>query len=98
VWSKQASKHCLAVNLKLDISIVREFLSQEEFHLLDGSPDSPAMSTGPVTAEFLSAGVVCSISLQSLRTSRFCVGSSNARSCTEFCVDRRGRDYEQSPP
>ncbi len=46
---------CFAVNLKLDISIVREFLSREEFHLLDGSPDSPAMSTGPVTAEFLSA-------------------------------------------
>jgi AraC-like DNA-binding protein len=46
---------CLAVNLKLDISIVREFLSQEEFHMLDVPPDSPAMSTGQVTAEFLSA-------------------------------------------
>jgi AraC-like DNA-binding protein len=48
-------KPCLAVNLKLDISIVREFLSQEEFHMLDVSLDSPAMSTGQVTAEFLSA-------------------------------------------
>jgi AraC-like DNA-binding protein len=46
---------CLAVNLKLEISIVREFLSQEEFHMLDLPPDSPAMSTGQVTAEFLSA-------------------------------------------
>jgi AraC-like DNA-binding protein len=45
---------CLAVNLKLDISIVREFLSREEFHA-DVPPESPAMSTGPVTAEFLSA-------------------------------------------
>jgi AraC-like DNA-binding protein len=46
---------CLAVNLKLDISIVREFLSREEFHTLDPFPDNPAMSTGPITAEFLSA-------------------------------------------
>jgi AraC-like DNA-binding protein len=46
---------CLAIKLKLDISIVREFLSREEFHTLDVLPDSPAMSTGPVTAEFLSA-------------------------------------------
>ena len=46
---------CLAVSLKLDISIVREFLSREEFHTLETPPDTPAMSTGPVTAEFLSA-------------------------------------------
>ena len=46
---------CLAVSLKLDISIIREFLSREEFPLLDASPDSPAMSTGRVTVEFLSA-------------------------------------------
>jgi AraC-like DNA-binding protein len=45
---------CLAVTLKLDISIIREFLSREEFHMLDVPPDSPAMSTGQVTAEFLS--------------------------------------------
>jgi hypothetical protein len=45
---------CLAVNPKLDISIVREFPSQEEFHTFDMPPDSPAMSTGQVTAEFLS--------------------------------------------
>ncbi len=46
---------CLAVTLKLDISIVREFLAREEFHMLDVTPDTPGISTGPVTAEFLSA-------------------------------------------
>ena len=46
---------CLALTLKLDIAIVREFLSREEFHTLDTSPVSPAMSTGPVTVEFVSA-------------------------------------------
>jgi len=46
---------CLAVSLKLDISIVREFLSREEFHSAELAPDSPAMSTGPVTAELLNA-------------------------------------------
>jgi AraC-like DNA-binding protein len=46
---------CLAVALKLDISIVREFLSREEFHMLDVPADTPAMSTGEVTAEFLGA-------------------------------------------
>ncbi len=46
---------CLAVTLKLDISIVREFLSREEFHMLEAPPDSPAMSIGLVTAEFLGA-------------------------------------------
>ena len=46
---------CLAVNLKLDILIVREFLSQEEFHMLGLPPESPAMSTGSVTSDFLSA-------------------------------------------
>jgi len=48
-------KPCLAVSLKLDISIVREFLSREEFPLSGAPPESPAMSTGPVTVEFLSA-------------------------------------------
>jgi AraC-like DNA-binding protein len=46
---------CLAIALKLDISIVRECLAREEFRMLDVPPDSPAMSTGPVTPEFLSA-------------------------------------------
>jgi AraC-like DNA-binding protein len=46
---------CLAINLKLDIAIVSEFLSREEFQSLDDTPDGPAMSTGQVTADFLSA-------------------------------------------
>jgi AraC-like DNA-binding protein len=46
---------CLAVAMKLDISIVREFVSREELLMLDMPADSPAMSTGTVTAEFLSA-------------------------------------------
>ncbi len=45
---------CLALALKLDIAIVREFLSREEFHALDLAPESAAMSTGAVSAEFLS--------------------------------------------
>jgi AraC-like DNA-binding protein len=46
---------CLAVALKLDISMVREFVSREEFLMLDVAADSPAMSTAPVTEEFLGA-------------------------------------------
>lgn len=46
---------CLAVTLKLDIAMVREFLGREEFHMLEAPPDSPAMSTGQVTPEFLGA-------------------------------------------
>ena len=46
---------CLAVSLKLDISIVREFLSREEFHGSGEGSERPAMSTAPVTAELLSS-------------------------------------------
>lgn len=46
---------CLAAKLALDISIVREFLSQEEFQALDTPPGSLAMSTAQVTPEFLNA-------------------------------------------
>jgi AraC-like DNA-binding protein len=46
---------CLALSLTLDISIVREFLSREEFPNRDMPTDCPAMSTVAVTAEFLSA-------------------------------------------
>jgi AraC-like DNA-binding protein len=48
------SAPCLAVSLKLDISIIREFLVREDFHRSD-APDGPAISTGVVTAEFLDA-------------------------------------------
>jgi AraC-like DNA-binding protein len=46
---------CLAVTLKLDISIVREFLGREEFRARNEAPGRPARSTGKVTAEFLGA-------------------------------------------
>jgi AraC-like DNA-binding protein len=46
---------CLAISLKFDISIVREFLSREEFHSFEAAPNSPALSIVPVTAAFLSA-------------------------------------------
>src|SRR5690606_25917545 len=49
------SSPCLAISLKIDISIVREFLSREEFHALEAPLESPAMTTGPVTPEFLDA-------------------------------------------
>jgi AraC-like DNA-binding protein len=46
---------CLAVTLKLDISMVRDIVSREEFHIPDVPLGHPAMSTAPVTSEFLSA-------------------------------------------
>ncbi|NDJ11606.1 MAG: AraC family transcriptional regulator [Acidobacteriia bacterium] len=51
---------CLAVSLKLDIAVVREFLSHPDFHLPVGPSGlaistSLAITTGPITAEFLDA-------------------------------------------
>jgi AraC-like DNA-binding protein len=46
---------CLAISLKLDIGIVREFLSREEFHILEPPAESPALSTVSVTTDFLGA-------------------------------------------
>lgn len=46
---------CLAVSMKLDIALVREFLSREDFHTPGTPPDRPAISICPVTMEFLSA-------------------------------------------
>lgn len=46
---------CLAMALKLDMSMIREFLGREEFLAVDAPPDSPAMVTGELTAEFLDA-------------------------------------------
>jgi len=46
---------CLAVALNLDLSIVREFLSREEFHTREVPTESPGMCICPVTLEFLSA-------------------------------------------
>ncbi len=46
---------CLAFALKIDISIVREFLAREEFHIGDALQANAAMCTGQTTAEFLNA-------------------------------------------
>jgi AraC-like DNA-binding protein len=46
---------CLVLSLKLDMSMVRELLSREEIHVAEGPADSPAMSIGETTPEFLSA-------------------------------------------
>ena len=46
---------CLALAIKLDMSIVREFLGREEFHLVDPVAVSTGMSIGETTVEFLSA-------------------------------------------
>ena len=55
VSQASAETPCLAVSMKLDMSIVREFLSREEFYKLGAPPDRRAISICPVTVEFLSA-------------------------------------------
>lgn len=46
---------CLALTLKLDMSMVRELLGREEIQVAEAPIDKPAMSTGETTPEFLSA-------------------------------------------
>jgi AraC-like DNA-binding protein len=46
---------CLAMSLKLEMPVIRELLSQEEMHVPEAPPDTPAMATGEATVEFLSA-------------------------------------------
>jgi len=46
---------CLAMSLKLEMPVIRELLSREEIHLAAAPSHSPAMATGALTAEFLSA-------------------------------------------
>ena len=56
-WVAEATPEvpCLVLSLKLDISMVRELLSREEIHVADAPSDSPAMSIGETTPEFLGA-------------------------------------------
>ena len=56
-WVAEATPEfpCLVLSLKLDISMVRELLSREEIHVADAPSDTPAMSIGETTPEFLSA-------------------------------------------
>jgi AraC-like DNA-binding protein len=46
---------CLALSLKVEMSVVRKLLSQKELDLAETPSDSPAMATGEATTEFLSA-------------------------------------------
>ncbi len=46
---------CLALALKLDMTVVREILLREEVGAAEPVPDSPAMATGETTTELLDA-------------------------------------------
>ena len=56
-WVAEATEEvpCLALSIKLDMSIVRELLSREEIHVAEAPSDSPAISIGETTPEFLNA-------------------------------------------
>ena len=49
------AKPLLAVAIKLEMTVVREFLSREEVHVREVSSDSFGMVTGEITVELLSA-------------------------------------------
>jgi len=49
------AKPLLAMAIKLEMPVVRELLSRDEIRVRDTSSDSPAMVTGEITAELLSA-------------------------------------------
>jgi AraC-like DNA-binding protein len=46
---------CLAISLKLQMPVVRELLSREEIEVAEAPPDSPGMTTGETTVDFLDA-------------------------------------------
>ncbi len=50
-WVAEATEEvpCLALSIKLDMSMVRELLSREEIHVAEAPSDSPAMSIGETT-------------------------------------------------
>lgn len=50
-----AGTPCLAMSVKLEMAVVRDLLSREEFQTLETADGPPAMTTGEVTAEFLDA-------------------------------------------
>jgi AraC-like DNA-binding protein len=56
-WVAKATAEapCLVLSLKLDMPMVRELLGREEIHVAESPSDSPAMSIGKTTPEFLSA-------------------------------------------
>jgi AraC-like DNA-binding protein len=56
-WVAEATEEvpCLALSIKLDMPMVRELLSREEMHIAEAPSDSPAISIGQTTPEFLNA-------------------------------------------
>src|SRR5438093_7985936 len=56
-WVAEATEEvpCLVLSLRLDMSMVRELLDREEIHVAEAPSDSPAMSIGETTPEFLNA-------------------------------------------
>ncbi len=56
-WVAEATAEipCLALSIKFDMSMVRELLSREEIHVAEAPSDSPAISIGETTPEFLNA-------------------------------------------
>jgi AraC-like DNA-binding protein len=56
-WVAEATEKvpCLVLSLRLDMSMVRELLGLEEIHVAEAPSDSPAMSIGETTPEFLNA-------------------------------------------
>lgn len=56
-WVGKATEEvpCLALSIKLDMPMVRELLNREEIHLPEVPSDSPAISIGRTTPEFLNA-------------------------------------------
>src|SRR5271154_5838948 len=55
VIEASAEMPCLALSLKLEMPVVRELLSREEIQVAEAPSESPAMATGEITVEFLSA-------------------------------------------
>jgi AraC-like DNA-binding protein len=55
VVEASVAKPLLALGLELQMPVVRELLSREEVHVPELSPETPAMVTGVITAELLSA-------------------------------------------
>jgi len=56
-WVAEATEEvpCLVLSLRLDMSMVRELLGREEIHVAEVPSDSPAISIGETTPEFLNA-------------------------------------------
>jgi AraC-like DNA-binding protein len=55
VAEASAAEPCLAASLRIDVSMVREFLSREEFHSSFVAADSPGIAVSPMTSELLNA-------------------------------------------